>query len=62
MEEHVHEELIVVESDAVGNPRTMMVHLQDALVALRAVMTPLWLGVEAPLTNTDATGQLLPLN
>ena len=62
MEEHVHEELIVVESDAVGNPRTMMVHLQDALVALRAVMAPLWLGVEAPLTNTDATGQLLPLN
>lgn len=55
MEEHVHEELVVVEADAVCDPGAVMVHLQDAAVALRAVMAPVGLGFVAPLAYTDAT-------
>ena len=40
IEEHVDEELVVIESNAVSYPRTVVVHLQDTLVALRAVMAP----------------------
>lgn len=39
VEKHVHEVLVVIESDTIGNPWTVMVHFQDAFVALRAVMT-----------------------
>ena len=62
MKEHVHEELVVVEADAVGHPWTVMIHLEYALVALRTVMAPVWLGREAPLANTDASSQFLPLD
>ena len=55
MENHVHEELVVVETDAVGDPWAMMVHLQDAAVALRTVMASIWLGLIAPLADADAT-------
>ena len=34
VEEHIHEEFIVVESDAVCHPGTMMIHLKNASVAL----------------------------
>ena len=55
MEEHVHEEFIVVEADAVGNPGAMMVHLEDAAIALGAVMAPVRFSLVAPLTDADAT-------
>ena len=55
MEDHVHEELVVVETDAVSDPRAMMVHLQDAAVALRTVMASIRLGLVAPLADADAT-------
>ena len=59
MEEHAHEVLVVVESNAVRHPGTVMVHLEDALVALRAMMTPFGLGFEAPLTNSNTSGKFL---
>ena len=34
VEEHVHEEFVIVEAYAVGDPRTVMVHLEYAAVAL----------------------------
>ena len=62
MEEHIHEELVVVESDTIGDPGAMMVHLEYALVALGAVMAPVWLGLEAPLANSyTASGEFLLL-
>ena len=55
VEEHVHEELVVVEADAVGDPGAVMVHLQDATIALRAVMASVRLRLVTPLADTDAT-------
>lgn len=55
MEEHVQEELVVVETDAIGDPWAVMVHLEDAPVALRAMVTPVWLRLVAPLADTNAT-------
>ena len=55
VEKHVHEELVVVKADAIGDPRAVMVHLQDAAIALRAVMTPVRLRLVAPLADTDTT-------
>ena len=55
MEEHVEEELVVVEADAVGDPWAMVVHLEDAAIALRAVMAPVGLRLVAPLADTHTT-------
>jgi hypothetical protein len=52
VEQHTNEVLVVVESHAVGNPRAMVVHLQNASIALRAVMTTVRLSLEAPMTYT----------
>ena len=55
MEEHVHEEFIVVETDTVGYPWAVMVHLKDAAIALRAVMAPIGFCLVTPLADTDTT-------
>ena len=55
MEEHVHEEFVIVETDAVCDPWAVMVHLENASVALGAVVAPVRLSLIAPLANTDAT-------
>lgn len=55
VEKHVHEELVVVEADAVGNPGAVVVHFQNATITLRTVMTSVWLRLVAPLTDSDAT-------
>ena len=55
MEKHIHKELVVVKSDAICYPWTVMVHFKDASVALRAVMTPIRLSFIAPLANTDTS-------
>ena len=54
MEEHIHEEFVVVETDAVCNPWAVMVHLENASVALGAVVAPVRLSLVAPLANADA--------
>ena len=58
VENHAHEELVVVKADAVGNPRAMMVHLENALVALEAMMASVWLGIVAPGANPRTTDSL----
>jgi len=59
MEEHVHEELIVVETNAVGNPWAVMVHFQYALIALRAMMATIRFGFKAPLADANVCLRLL---
>ena len=54
VEEHVHEKFIVVEADAVGDPGTVMVHFEDAAVALRAVMASIRLRLVTPLADSNA--------
>jgi len=61
VEEHTKEEFVVVEADTIGYPRTVMIHLKDAPVALRTVMASIWLRFIAPLANSYAT-ELLLLN
>ena len=39
IEEEEHKEFAVAKSDTVGDPGTMVVHIQDATLARRAVMT-----------------------
>ena len=62
MEKHCHEELVVIETDAVGHPGAVMVHLQDALVALRTMVAPFRLGPEAPLANAHTACEFLALH
>ena len=62
MKEHVHEELVVVETNAICNPRAVMVHLQDARVALGTVMTSIWFRLVTPLADSHSSCQLLSLN
>ena len=38
IEQHVHEILVVVEADTIGYPRAMMIHFQNALITLGAMM------------------------
>ena len=62
MEKHCHEEFVVIETDAVGHPGAVMVHLQNALVALRTMMAPLRLSPKAPLANAHAACKFLALH
>ena len=55
MEKHTEEEFVVVESDAIGYPWTVMVHLEYAPIALRTVVASVWFRFIAPLTNSYAT-------
>ena len=55
MEEHTQEVLVVEEADAVVYPGAVVVHLQDALVALTAVMTSVRFRPEATLTHANST-------
>lgn len=54
IENHAKEKLVIVEANAVRYPWAMMVHFQNALIALRTVMSPVWLCFEAPCTHADA--------
>jgi len=55
VEEHIQKELVVVESNTICNPGAMVVHFQNASVALGAVMASIRLCLETPLANSDAT-------
>jgi hypothetical protein len=52
VEQHTNKVLVVVESYAVGNPGAVVVHLQNASITLRAVMTTVGLSFEAPMAYT----------
>jgi len=59
VEQHVEEEFVVVEADAVGNPRAVVVHFENAAVALGTVMASVGLRLKAPLTDSNSTEFLL---
>ena len=51
MKEHVHEKFVVVESNTIGDPGAVVVHFENASVALGAVMASVWLRLVTPLAN-----------
>ena len=55
VEDHAHKELVIVEADAVCDPWTMMIHFENAPVALGAVVTAVRLCFVAPLADADAS-------
>lgn len=59
VEHHTQEVLVVVESHTVGYPRAVVVHLQDASVALRAVVASIRLGFVAPLADANTAKAFL---
>ena len=61
VEQQADEVLVVVEADAVVQPRAVMVHLQDASIALAAVVAAIRLCLQTPLAHPDAT-KALPLD
>jgi hypothetical protein len=61
IEQHIDKVLVVAKADAVRHPWTVVVHLQDALVALRAVVTSVWLGSQTSLAHSY-TAVLLSLD
>ena len=61
VEQQADEVLVVVEADAVVQPRTVMVHLQDASIALAAVVAAIRLCLQTPLAHPNAT-EALPLD
>eukprot|EP00405_Crypthecodinium_cohnii_P063841 CAMPEP_0195026460 /NCGR_PEP_ID=MMETSP0326_2-20130528/50320_1 /TAXON_ID=2866 ORGANISM="Crypthecodinium cohnii, Strain Seligo" /NCGR_SAMPLE_ID=MMETSP0326_2 /ASSEMBLY_ACC=CAM_ASM_000348 /LENGTH=64 /DNA_ID=CAMNT_0040048315 /DNA_START=684 /DNA_END=876 /DNA_ORIENTATION=- len=48
-EEQKEEELVVGEADAVVDPGTVMIHLQDAALADSAMVAAVWFVLAAPL-------------
>lgn len=52
---HKHEILVILEADAVHNPRTMVVHAQDTRTANAAMMTPVRLVHLAPFACATVT-------
>jgi len=55
VENHAQEVFVVVKADAVCHPGAVVVHLQDASIALRAVVAAVGLCFVAPLANANAT-------
>ena len=55
VEEHVEEVFLVVEADAVGDPGAMMIHFENASVALAAVVSSVRLRYQTSLAQPDAS-------
>jgi len=61
VKKHADEELVVVKSYTVRDPGTVVVHFQDAAVALAAVVASVGLGLETPLADAH-TSKFFPFN
>lgn len=59
IEYHAQEVFVVVKSDTVSDPGTMVVHLENASVALGAMVASIWLSLVAPLADSNTTIALL---
>ena len=59
VEYHAEEVFVVVKADTVSDPGTMVVHLENASVALGAMVASVWLSLIAPLANSNTTVALL---
>lgn len=55
VKKHAYKILVIVKANAVCNPGAMMVHFQNTLVALAAVMTSIRLAFKASLTHSNTT-------
>lgn len=53
IEQHVEEVFVVVKSNAVGYPRAVVVHFQNAFVALAAMVTSIWLRSQTSLAHSN---------
>jgi hypothetical protein len=61
VKQHADKELVVVKSYTVRDPGTVVVHFEDAAVALAAVVASVGLGLETPLADAH-TSKFFPLN
>lgn len=59
VEQKEEEILVVVKTNAVENPRAMVIHLKNAHSADSAVVTTVWLILMAPLAMTPVSSALL---
>ena len=59
VEYHAQEVFVVVKSDTVSNPGTMVVHLENASIALGAMVASVWFSLVAPLAYPHAAVALL---
>ena len=59
VENHTQEVFVVVKSDTVSDPGTMVVHLENASIALGAMVATVWFSLVAPLADPHATVALL---
>jgi len=58
VQEEQKEKLVVVKANAVVDPRTMMVHFENAGLANSAVVTPVWLVLATPLAMAPHASSL----
>ena len=55
IEQYANEEFVVVKTNAIGNPRTVMVHLENATVALGAMVGTVRFRFVAPVADSSST-------
>ena len=55
LKKHIQKVFVVAEADAISDPRAMVVHLENTLIALGAVMASVRLGSKASLAHPNAT-------
>jgi hypothetical protein len=61
VKQHADKELLVVKSYTVRDPGTVVVHFEDAAVALAAVVASVGFRLETPLADTH-TSKFFPFN
>jgi hypothetical protein len=61
VKKHAYKELVVVKSNAVSYPGTVVIHFKNAAVALAAVVASVRLGFETPLADAH-TAKLFLFN
>jgi hypothetical protein len=61
VKQHADKELVVVKSYTVRDPGTVVVHFEDAAVALAAVVASVGFRLETPLADTH-TSKFFPFN
>ena len=61
VKQHTDKELVVVKSYAVRDPGTVVVHFEDAAVALAAVVASVGFGLKTPLADAH-TSKFFPFN
>jgi hypothetical protein len=55
VEQKIDEILIIVEANAIRDPGAMMIHFENASIALTAMVSSIGLGPQTPLTHSNTT-------